>query len=268
MTSALSGKRVVNTRAAHQAEDLDALLRERGAIPLPYPCIAIAPPADAAPLDTALQELIAGGYDWLILTSANTVRALAQRLNTLRLSVRSQPALLVAAVGASTAEAAKTVLGLEANLIPPEFTAKALGKALDSSPGKRVFLPQSAIAHPALAEALRESGAVVTAVDAYRTVVGSGGVDLPALLARRAVDAIVFASSSGVQNFLARLDAEGGRRGELEGLCIACIGPRTAETAREGGLVVSVVPAVHTLENVVASLEIYFDNSHPRNLTS
>lgn len=262
MTSALSGKRVVNTRAAHQAEDLDALLRERGAIPLPYPCIAIAPPEDINVLDTALQELAAGAYTWLVLTSANTVRALAQRLDLLGLSVRRQGALRVVAVGTSTAESAKVLLGLETNLIPAEFTAQALGNSLDVAPGTRVFLPQSAAADPILAETLRKSGARVTTVVAYRTVLGRGGVDVPRLLSRREVDAIVFASSSSVQNFHLRLEMEGGKRDHLEGVCIACIGPRTAETAQEHGLVVSVVPAVHTLEGVVEALEIYYSDQY------
>jgi uroporphyrinogen-III synthase len=258
MTAALVGKRVVNTRATHQAEDLDELLRQRGAIPLPYPCIAIAPPEDTSTLDTALLELAGGAYTWMVLTSANTVRVLAQRLDTLGLSLPRQPALMIAAVGTSTADSARALLGLETNLIPAEFTAQALGNALDLSPGTRVFLPQSAAARPTLAELLRQSGASVTAVDAYRTVLGSGGVELPVLLARQEVDAIVFASSSSVQNFVVRLAAEGGKPGNIEGVCIACIGPRTAETAQDYGLVVSVIPAVHTLEGVLEGLESFY----------
>ena len=41
----LAGKRIVNTRAAHQAAEFSALLRQHGAIPIEYPCIEIAPPA-------------------------------------------------------------------------------------------------------------------------------------------------------------------------------------------------------------------------------
>ncbi|MCA9871777.1 MAG: uroporphyrinogen-III synthase, partial [Anaerolineae bacterium] len=84
--SGLAGKRIVVTRAAEQAGDLDELLRERGATPLPYPCIAIAVPEDAAPLDEALRGLAAGGYDWLVLTSRNAVAILAERLDALDLA--------------------------------------------------------------------------------------------------------------------------------------------------------------------------------------
>jgi uroporphyrinogen-III synthase len=47
--STLVGKRIVNTRAVHQAEALNTLLRARGALPLDYPCIAIVPSQDSAP---------------------------------------------------------------------------------------------------------------------------------------------------------------------------------------------------------------------------
>lgn len=81
MTSPLAGKRVVNTRAAHQAAELDRLLRDRGAVPLSFPCIAIRPPTDVAPLDAALGRLADGGFDWVVFTSANTVEAVAGRLS-------------------------------------------------------------------------------------------------------------------------------------------------------------------------------------------
>jgi hypothetical protein len=53
MTGVLDGKFIVNTRATHQAKGLNTLLRMRGAVPLDYPCIAIAPPEDSVLLDAA-----------------------------------------------------------------------------------------------------------------------------------------------------------------------------------------------------------------------
>ena len=47
------------------------------------------------------------GYDWLILTSANTVRALVERSEVLGLSLALGPQLQVAAVGEATAAAAR-----------------------------------------------------------------------------------------------------------------------------------------------------------------
>ena len=84
----LAGKRVLVTRAAHQAAKLSEGLRALGAEPVEVPVIEIRPPLDLAPLDRALRTL--NSYDWLILTSANTVHALAERA-----------ASLLAGVGAS-----------------------------------------------------------------------------------------------------------------------------------------------------------------------
>ena len=74
----LTGKRIVNTRATHQSSRFSSLLQNHGAEVIEYPCIAIAPPEDDAPLRRALANRDA--FDWLVLTSANTVLALASLL--------------------------------------------------------------------------------------------------------------------------------------------------------------------------------------------
>lgn len=258
MTGTLAGKRVVNTRARHQAAALDRLLDARGAVSLSYPCIAIEPPEDCTALDTALRGAASGGCDWLILTSANTVLILAHRLETLGLSLQAAPGLSVAAIGPTTAALAKTLLGLETRVVPDEYVAEALAEALQLAAGTRVLLPQSAIARLTLADTLAAQGAQVQAIAAYRTVRGSGGVDIPRLAAGREVDAITFTSSSTVSYFLERFNSEGGSMNDLTPICIACIGPQTERTVRDSGLAVSVVPADHTLDGLIAGLETYF----------
>ena len=73
----LRDKRVLVTRALHQAAPLTAMLRERGAIPLSYPCLEVAPLDNCDALDAALGAAAAGAYDWLLLSSSNSARALA-----------------------------------------------------------------------------------------------------------------------------------------------------------------------------------------------
>jgi uroporphyrinogen-III synthase len=292
-SSALTGKHVVVTRAAGQADELDDLLRRRGAEPLPYPCIAIAPPEDTGPLDAAVRDLAAGRFDWLVLTSRNTVTVLAERLKALtaedenlspdplspqerghRLPFPAQAACVLhsgrgglgdrwpvalAAVGAATARAAESELGLTAALAPDEFVAEALAAALIARlrPGDRALLCQADIARPVLADALQAAGIELTSVIAYRTVIGRGGVDLPALLAARQVDALTFTSASTVRNLLRRLAAEGGRPADLAGVCIVCLGPIVADAACKLGLTVHVLPAEHTIPALVEALEAY-----------
>jgi uroporphyrinogen-III synthase len=84
---------------------------------------------------------------------------------------------------------------------------------------------------------------------------------VPALAAQRQIDAIAFTSSSTVTCFLQRFTAEGGRRSDLEGVAVACIGDKTAATARAGGLAVAVVPAASTLAGLVAALAAHFEQA-------
>lgn len=258
LAGALAGRRVVNTRAAHQAAALDGLLEAQGAIPIAYPCIRIVPPADTAPLDAGLRKLAGGGFDWLLLTSANTVDAVANRCAALGLAM---PPVRVAAVGTATAEAAAAV-GLRASLVPEEAVAESLAGALEIGPGTRIFLPESALARPTLADRLRGRGAAVTAAPAYETLRGSGGADLPRLLAAERIDAIAFTSSSTVTFFFERLRTEGGAAGGapalVRGVCLACIGPKTAATVRAHGLDVAVQPSTYALPALVEALAAWF----------
>lgn len=262
-TSHLQGKVVVNTRAEHQAQELTDLLEAKGAVVLPYPAIEIVPTEDAAPLDQALSQAVEGAFDWLVLTSANTVNVLRQRLvaqgfESTALGTACQKGLQVAAVGSATKKAAEDALGVQVNLIPKEFVAESLASELQIRPGQRVFLPQSAIARPVLADALRKKGADVTALRAYHTVTGRGGVALPVLLWEGKVDAVVFTSASTVHNFMRRLQREQGNWAMLIDVCVACIGPVTAEAAQQHGLRVRVLPDEHTLKALVDGLEQYF----------
>ncbi len=254
----LSGRRIVNTRAAHQAGELNRLLCSRCAEALPYPCIAIAPPLETVPLDNALRSAVSGGFDWLVLTSANSALALSERLHELSHGPAELSGVAVAAVGPATAEAAQTLLGVQVSVLPEKYIAESLAQALRPVPGMRVFLPQADLARPVLAEELAAAGADVTAVVAYRTVPGTGGVNLPLLLSTHSIDAITFASASAAQNFAQRFDSAGGSRSDLEGVCIACIGRIAAQAAESVGLKVSTVPSEYTLEELVKALEAYF----------
>lgn len=254
----IRGRRIVITRAPHQAPALARLLQTHGAVPVFYPCIDIAPPEETAPMDRALLEAAAGRFDWLILTSANTVRVLVRRLADLDVSLG---AIQVAAVGPKTAALATELLRIDVSLVAEEHVAESLAEALPSVSGRRLLLPQSAIARPVLEERLRAAGAEVSAVAAYRTVVGKGGDDVPAMLAQGLIDAVTFTSSSTVRYFLRRLDEESDRHFGLEllsGVCLVAIGPVTAETMRTSALPVDVMPEVYTLSAMVDALKRYY----------
>ncbi len=259
MMKAMLGKRVVNTRAVHQAGALNALLEARGAVPLAYPCIRIMPQEDTTALDNGLLDLIAGRYKWLVLTSANTVMVMAERLIALGLSLTGA-AFHTAAVGPATAAAAQNYLGVQVLDLPDEYVAESLADHIGLEAGERIFLPESALAKAALAQALTARGARVDTVTAYQTVSGIGGVDLSSLLAHGQIDALTFSSSSAVTYFAERIQNEGGQLASAIMVPAACIGPKTSHTAYEHGFTTILTPSgANTLSGLVTTLEHYFE---------
>jgi uroporphyrinogen-III synthase len=259
--SSLKGAWVVNTRSPRQARELDVLLEERGAHPLSYPCIDIAPALDPAPLDEALGRAGEGAFDWLVFTSANAVEAVAVRLEILGIPPRHLAATRLAAVGPGTVATLADRLGIAADLCPEEYVAEALAERLVAQQPQRVLVPQADLAREALVRILVANGVEVEAVTAYRTVLGSGGVDVPRLFLEGRVDAVVFASPSAVDNMAARFARENGDWDLLKKVCVACIGPVTSAAAERQGLGVQVLPRDHTISALVDSLERYYQDS-------
>ena len=252
----LAGKSIVVTRALHQAPPFEAMIREWGAIPLRFPCIAIEPSPYPRHMEDCLRRL--QEFDWLLLTSANTVRALAECLAYSRIGLAEIP-VRIAAAGPATADAARRQLSCEINHVPAEYGAAQLARSLPLAAGTRILLPQSDRAAASTAEALRSRGAKVTPVVAYRTVKGEGGVDLPALMERGEIDALSFTSPSAVAFFRKRCPSPEAR--ELPALCI---GAATAAAAREHGFQRVIKPAQPTLGGMLAALADCFASSATR----
>src|SRR5271167_2311959 len=79
----LAGKRIVVTRAPSQASSLVSALTELGAEVIELPTIEIVPLESYEALDEALRNI--ARYQWLIVTSSNTVKVLTERLSALGL---------------------------------------------------------------------------------------------------------------------------------------------------------------------------------------
>ncbi len=155
----LFGQTVLVTRTRKQASELSAALAELGATVIEAPTIRIEPPVDWKPVDDALRRL--RDFDWLVLTSPNGVEAMFERLAALNLDARALCGCKVAAVGPATAEAL-AARSICADLVPDEFTTKALAEAMatpaaTASPatGKRVLLARADIAGDEMATTLR-----------------------------------------------------------------------------------------------------------------
>jgi uroporphyrinogen-III synthase len=273
----LRGKRVLVTRTREQAGVLSEHLRAAGALPIELPVIRIMPPGDWQPLDQALRALAEGNaYDWLVFTSANGVKMVLTRLRELGLEPEILRETRIATIGPATA-AALADYGLTAALVPAEFIAESVAEALRGEAeqrgvtlaGQRVLLARAAEARQVLVSELEQAGARVDVVVAYQTVPvaqdDERGHEVIALLRQQQLDVITFTSSSTVHHFMhwlsqlapdiAILLAYPGKQPARP--LIACIGPITAQTARDYGLEVSVEAREFTTVGLVEALIIY-----------
>jgi uroporphyrinogen-III synthase/uroporphyrinogen III methyltransferase/synthase len=228
----LAGRRILVTRAAHQAGKLSDGLRALGAEPVEVPTLEIRPPASFAPLDAALREI--ESYNWLILTSANTVRVLAERASVLGVQTLQPATLKVAAIGEATADAAQHT-GIILTLVPVSYVAESLLESLTGSiVDQKILLARAETARDLIPDALRAAGAHVDVVDAYRNVLPESAPEqLRRALAGR-IDAATFTSSSSVIH-LAEAARQAGIAFPFTGIPAISIGPITSQTLRNSG---------------------------------
>jgi uroporphyrinogen-III synthase len=261
----LAGVRVLVGRARHQAGALSSELRERGAQVIEIPFIEIRKPRSFRPLDAALKTL--HSYDWLILTSVNGVERMWERMKKLRLTKRALRPLHIAAIGPATERAIER-RGIEVDVVPKEYVAESVVRSLKNEVnGKRVLLVRAKVARDVIPRELRKAGAQVDVVEAYETVVPqSSRRRLQAALKnpKRRPDVATFTSSSTVRNF-AELLGSGRvqrrvqplrgrgrpRHTDLDGICMASIGPVTSATLRELGLNVDIAAKEFTIPGLV-----------------
>ncbi len=242
----LSGLCVLVTRPQHQAGALTDMLRGLGAEVFALAAIEIAPLEDFAALDRALRSL--GSFDTVVLTSANGVSALLNRLETLSISLDNLSSRCLAVIGPATGNALAKVVR-PPDVMPTEFVSEALGDALGEVSGKRILLCRADIARPELAEMLIERGAEVTQVATYRIVQPNTVIDLPS----KAPDFITLTSSSGVFGTYEVLERNG-RQNWMSESKLVCIGPITADSVKRLGYAPAAVASDYTIQGLVDAL--------------
>jgi uroporphyrinogen-III synthase/uroporphyrinogen III methyltransferase/synthase len=228
----LAGRRVLVTRALHQAGRFSRELHALGATTVEVPVIEIGQPESYEPLDDALKHL--DRYDWLILTSSNTIERICNRASRFAVSPANAEGLKIAAIGEATAETAKRY-GFRVAVIPEVYVAESLVSALgEQVRGKHILLPRAAVARDVIPDALRAVGAEVDVVEAYRNVLPDAAPEQLRLALGKGIDAATFTSSSSVTHL-----AEAARMAEVAwpfaGVPAVSIGPITSQTLRELG---------------------------------
>ena len=247
----LFGKRILVTRARSQASKLTAKLENLGAEVIEVPAITITDPADLyAALDQAIGQL--QDYHWVMFTSANGVKHFFARLLQAGKDARALGYAKIAAIGSATAAELKKY-GLVADVVPGEYRAEGIIEAMKGKlpPHAKILLPRAEEAREILPEKLREMGAEVDVVSAYRTVCAAAdGEALTSELNEGRIDMVTFTSSSTVKNLVNII----GSADLLNGVKTACIGPVTADTAKSLGIEPDIIAKEYTIDGLVEAI--------------
>ena len=262
----LFGRRVAVTRTRERAAELVGLLQERGADVLEFPTVEIERPEPQVPL-APLSD-----YDWVVLTSVNGVDALFEGMAASGQDARDLHGVKLCAISAKTVEALSDRL-LRVDVVPERYETEFVVQRLEEHDrasnrgsgisGKRILMPRADIGRSSLPKALRERGAEVDELQAYRTVIPRDAEAQAGELLRYAPHYVTFGSAVSVRNFREILGAD--RIAQLSGLdarsChtrYAAIGPIAEVAAKEAGISIDIIPEVHRVPELVEAI-VRFD---------
>ena len=224
-------KRVVVTRSEANDGPLSSELRNLGLPVLLWPAVTVEM-TETGPLEAALADITS--FQWIVFASRHAVAAVTDLMATPPAGVR------IAAVGQATAQVLRQ-RGWPVDLLPSEANAAALVDAFATAPagavaGARILFPASSRALPTIAAGLKQLGAEVIQVEAYRTE-SSNALDVEncrSWIARGSIGAVTFASPSAVGELEHALGKDDFDR-LLSSAAAVAIGPTTARALTERG---------------------------------
>ena len=230
---------VVVTRPEAQAETFIRLLEENEFPVLQFPVIRIEP--IISPEAVRLSEtLSAGGFDWILFTSANAVwyfHALCMEEMGAELPANIQ----IGCVGRQTEIAVQSVFKRSVDVVPEVANSKALGAALGARgiEGSNVLIPGAVTMSLHLADLLAGYQAQLATLPVYETVPNKPDEETLAALERLDSEELLwtFFSPSAVKSAMSVMQES---RYLLEPGGVVSIGPSTSERLREYGLDVSI----------------------------
>lgn len=246
----MEGLRVAITRPRERTGYGFEALRDFGFVPLQRRLIRI----ESISEELASAVSVLPETDWLVFTSGEAVRALDRARRAARLEWPAR--IRAACVGPATAKAASQA-GVTIGLIPDVYDGAALADALLQDRrllSQRFLWPRAEAANSGIADRLREAGAHVTDVVAYRAVSSeTGGLRLRRDVDSGAVDAVLFFSPSAVDAYVEMVQPT-----RVEPI-IGVIGRSTGERARIHGLRVHVQAQTHTIRALAEALRTFVD---------
>ncbi|MBW4421836.1 MAG: uroporphyrinogen-III C-methyltransferase [Myxacorys californica WJT36-NPBG1] len=262
VSTTLSGKTILVTRAAGQSGHFSRLLEQQGATVIEMPTLEIVPPSSWEEIDDAIARL--NDFDWLILTSTNAVDYFFDRLGSQLQDVGALTNIKIAVVGEKTAFKLKQ-RGMQPDFVPPDFIADAMIVNFpESVEGKKLLFPRVETGgRETLVKEFKARGAEITEVAAYQSACPEeADPHAIAALKNRKVDIITFASSKTVKHFCELLDRSLGEGWNtyLENVGLASIGPQTSKTSKALLGRIDIEAQEYTLEGLLSAIAAWLDS--------
>lgn len=251
----LKNKTILVTKKKATVEKYFYQLKDEGANIIYFPTIKVIPKYDSFELTDAINRF--AEYDYLIFTSSNAVKVLAEIIKSSSLDLTN---IKVAAVGEKTSEECSSN-GIKVDILPDEFSSKGLIKTFSKFDlnGKKIFIPCSSLSNEDLKFGLMELGAEVDLVHVYDVVSN----DLSELakeyeeIASRQPNIYVFTSPSSFNNFI-RLIKINDISNYFVNKIICAIGSTTEKAIESYGIDVHIVPRTYSLSGVAEAIIKYF----------
>lgn len=226
-------KRIVITRASDQSSQLHNLLVELGAWVINMPMIATRlkmPKID-------IEEILNQNFDWVIFTSQNGVRKFFELINMKGLDARVLHGKSIAVIGEGTkSELVKR--SIIPDFVPMIFTSEYLAEELlrnNKLIKNNVLRVKGDFSLDILSDTLRNNGVNVTQYEVYEITKTNVGSETIEDIIKNGSDAVLFTSSSTVNNFFDAVGAEDAKQ-ILDNTKVISIGPVTSKTLAVKGI--------------------------------
>lgn len=220
-------------------DDAAELLESLGATPVPDAMLEIVPTGKRPP-----------DADFVVLTASTGV-------GILREAGWAPGEAKLCCIGPSTADAAREA-GWEVDRVPDEYNSAGMVTALtDDVAGKSVVVARSDHGSATLLDGLREAGADVTETVLYELRRPENSGNSAEMAAEGSLEAVLFTSSRTVTGFLEAAEERGIRDEAVTGLSDAVVGAIAegpAETARDAGIAVDIVPETADFDLLAAEV--------------
>lgn len=175
-------------------------------------------------------------YDWLVMTSKNTVKHFLPYFDQLQ-------ADRISSIGVKTTEALNSN-GIQVDFEPSTYTQEGFIEEFDIRPGQKILYPASAKKRPLMRDYMKQSGADVTEIDLYYPKVYEQTIKTIKENIS-SIDYLTLSSPSAVDSLLGQIDQKA-----LSGIQLIAIGHVTQSRLNHYGLK-AVTPEHETLGHMI-----------------